>query len=487
MNELLERNKKCMSKKSHSERFFEIVCNYNPYFSSAMDVDVPVLPDYSDENVLENINKMGSLLKDIKVNREKKEENQYLKQSIITTKFFLENNVLWNNPFYYYYRLESTLEICWNCYSVINGKTIKRNIVQKRLYDLERYIDTAIANMAFTDIGKFDCLYGISKFKNANEKLFGFIQDTLCLDLDRVRFKIQTDKMCSFLEKKKKESKFFFIPYRAEILGKYIFLESGIRFTKESLKRALYESLRIEIGVKRKKVVIQGESINSILSEIISAGESIFGKYDRLEETINYRYISKEESGYLNYIGYIPNSVDEKESLGTFIYNDNFLERKKIDKILGIVHEIYPGHHYMYCMNKLNNEGEISKILYESTAFSEGWAKYCEYIYASQIFDEKEFNNSFLQQMERISLIAITSFEIHFEEKNYEEVYKYLCEYKGGKYANTANSIILQAYSSPIESISVILGYMFFYKNQDKIILEDVYRKGAWIMKGKEI
>lgn len=467
-----------MSKENYSERFFKIICNYNPYFSSAMDKDVPILPDYSRENVMNTIDKMNKLIEDME---KECDNNKYLKQSIITTKFFLKNSILWNNPYYYYYRLESSLEICWNCHSVINGKPAKVDVIKKRLENLERYINTAIKNMEYVDIGKLDCIYGISKFKDL--KLFEFIKKKFEININLEKIKKQMERICEFLEKKKKESINILCPYDSKTLEKYIFLETGLVFSKENLEKSLYESLNINVPEGKVGVKIEGENVQSILAEIINAGKNIFGQYEKLEDSINYIYISREENRYLNYIGYVPNPISEKKVFGTFMYNERFLKKDKYDKILGIVHEIYPGHHYMNCINKTKNLENISKVLYESTAFSEGWAKYCEYIYASKILEDEKFYFHFGQQLERVSLIGITAYKIYFQEKDYNSVYEELYSYENGKYREAANSIILQAYISPVESISIVLGFMFFYKNQRNLSLEQIYNEGAWILR----
>lgn len=472
-----------------SEEFFKIICNYNPYFSSLMDKDVPKLPDFSETNIISTIEDLQKLLDDMITNIENEEE-RYLYHSILTTKYFLENSILWNNPIYYYSRLQQNLEVCYNGYSVIHGELSKCNVLETRITYVEQYIDEIIHNMSNIELGKMDCIYGIKMFQGMKEGVFKHSKNLkISIPIETIHNAL--DKICVFLEEKKKQSTHIFIPYGEEILGSYLRSETGLIFTVDNLREILYTSLEIQVQCQCNKVNVYTSDINDTLNKIIEVGKEVFGCDHNIEETITFQYFSNNDNTKLNYIGYLPNSVNTEECKGTFIFNDKYFERNKYDQVLGLIHEIYPGHHYMNCINRNQNKGNISKILYESTAYTEGWAKYCEFVFAYRILEDMEYSKAFNEQMKRVSTIAIVSFELHCRKKQYQDLIQIINRIDNSLSSEKINSIILQAYINPVECISIVMGFMFFYShygiNINTKTLKKIYEEGAWIMKEKEV
>jgi len=124
--------------KTDSEVFFEMVCEFNPYFSSLMDVDNPKLPNYKKENIENIIKSLNNIQNKVRKNGFESTDDKILLMSINPTKFFFENEPFWNNPAFYSVNLQISLEVCFNCYSVINRGKVKTEILKKRFRILIR-------------------------------------------------------------------------------------------------------------------------------------------------------------------------------------------------------------------------------------------------------------------------------------------------------------------------------------------------------------
>lgn len=484
-----------MNKVTNSTLFFNIVCNYNPYFSSLMNVDIPKLPDYSPENISDIINQMSHLINSIEDNGSCDEEDTYLLKSIQTMKLFIENPYFWNNPIYYYSRLQQNIEVCWNNYEAIRSGIIKKEVLKSRIKEIPCYIDTIINNMENAELGKIDCIYGMIKFKSIKTELLSYVTNKVDIQKDISLIEDKLDKLCIFLERKNEECKLLLKRNNPEALHNYLISETGLRVSPEQIGNSLWNSLELrklpKTNLLNYHINYFPNDINEITEKLIIIGDDLFGNICELQGTIEFKHLCKAENSVLNYIGYLPNSVNKDICHGYFLYNDKYMDRNEYDKILGFVHEIYPGHHYANCINRKINKGKISKILYESTAFTEGWAKYCEFLYAYRLLSGVQFKKSFDEQLYRINIIGIIAYELHYNGKTYNDVKKILKNIYPETKQKEIQSIILQAYMYPVESISNIIGFLYFYNhfglNVTKDSIRMIMKEGAWLLQDSNL
>lgn len=81
---------------------------------------------------------------------------------------------------------------------------------------------------------------------------------------------------------------------------------------------------------------------------------------------------------------------------------------------LKVVHEIYPGHHYMNKCFDRTVRGNIYEMSRLNPYIEEGWAKFCEYFYANEIECSDEIKKAYKRNKLLMNIMFIIAIDIHY-------------------------------------------------------------------------
>lgn len=470
-----------------SLEFLDIVCNFNPYFATLKGIEKAFMPDYSFKNVNNTIKTLELLL--IKVDKEEEsKEKRTLFDSIKALIFFLEHRNLWNSPLYYIEKLYLLVSVCWSKYDYLKTGNINLNVLNNRLNHLPDYLKQVIANLTDIKLPKLDCIYAVSKLEDFKNNFLNVVSNFT--NFSHVPINESIEEFKSFLINKKESSNNFINPIGKDIVT-YLNKETGLLFDDSKLKKKI-ENLILELSKNSTYEYIKNDfknEVDTVIKNIFETGQNLFG--GSIAYINNIAYKENNSNNYdLNYLEYVPSPPLSGNNEGIFLYTKKFIEKDKYSHNLGIIHEIYPGHHYITQKYRENNIGNLSILLYENNAFSEGWAKFCEFIYASKLMEDKQFLSCFNSQMIKVALLGLVSIKLHIDKIKYDDVLKEI-SIKYNLPSDKCKSLLLQAYLFPTDCISNILGFIFFidnYNNENiRNMLEEIYINGPLIMKGKEL
>jgi hypothetical protein len=471
--------------------FCDIVCNYNPYFASLRGIEKAFMPDYSYKNIRMTVDKLESLLK--KLERcENSKEKQTLYDSIKTMIFFINRRVLWNNPLYYIEKAYQLISVCWSNYGFLKDEVIDLNVLSKRVMQLPSFFKQAIINLETINIAKLDCIYVVKKLEEFKLSLLKTVNKFI--DFPKEEIYNSTAEFGRFLLRKKNESRAFTNPMGEDLI-KYLHNEIGLVFNSNNLYNkilALIEKFNVEDYREQKNIYFQ-EDLTITIKKIFESGEEWFGGSSYYINNIIYKE-NNSDIYDLNYLEYVPSpplyNINDNINEGIFLYTNKFIKKNKYSHILGLIHEVYPGHHFITQKYRENNRGKLSIILYENIAFSEGWAKFCEFVYAKKIFNDKEYILNLSSQIVKMALLGLASIELHIKKTSYDETIKSI-QALYSLPANLYKSLLLQSYLYPIDCISTVLGFIYFIERYDlnslHVFLNEIYTDGPLIMKGKEL
>lgn len=86
---------------------------------------------------------------------------------------------------------------------------------------------------------------------------------------------------------------------------------------------------------------------------------------------------------------YLPSYMNENTD-DFILFSSNNIKSSKLLK-LKIIYEIYPGHHFTYSKQNKNLLNKITKNMF----LEEGWAKYCEFLFAFEIDNSYEMKQAY--------------------------------------------------------------------------------------------
>lgn len=129
----------------------------------------------------------------------------------------------------------------------------------------------------------------------------------------------------------------------------------------------------------------------------------------------------------------------------------------RADLTLDIVHECV-GHHWQYSAYEQSHHGHAPCWYYENDVFIEGWARYCEYVYASLV-DEPDIWEAFSIRLARYAAQALAALLIHGNQEQPGKVTELLVS-AGGWPQKQATSLAARAYLDPWRVMGPALGYL---------------------------
>lgn len=166
---------------------------------------------------------------------------------------------------------------------------------------------------------------------------------------------------------------------------------------------------------------------------------------------------------------YIKVSLTNPNANSYLIYssknNINSIEQLK----LKIIHEIYPGHHYMNRRFGMENKENIYELTRINPYIEEGWAKFCEYFYANEIDPSSNMIECYKKSRLLMSIMFTIAIDIHFNNKKFKEIHTKMIG-KCGLTKDCINSMILLLNVKPEKVFTYYIGYNYFtrYVNRNK-------------------
>jgi hypothetical protein len=128
------------------------------------------------------------------------------------------------------------------------------------------------------------------------------------------------------------------------------------------------------------------------------------------------------------------------------------------DVTLDVVHECVPGHHWQYSAYERGHRGHGPCWYYENDMFVEGWARYCEVWYATQV-DEPRIREASRHRLTKYATQALAVLLVHGAGEAPGRVVRLLVG-EGRWRAGRAAALVAGAYLNPWRAVGPMLGYL---------------------------
>lgn len=327
----------------------------------------------------------------------------------------------------------------------------------KRIEYLDTYFEIAKKNLDINKISKYDCYVAIKESQMIWDELEVYIESKY---LDK--FRTIYESWILFLKNLCLNAKKLNNPYRIDSLKNYLEYRMGkkldVKEQIDQIEKFLCETNVTDISKSKSCVKISKKEIEGFIVLIKDFGEQYFGFEQDILDTIEIIPQSTVFSRKLKTVGYIPKIGNNLKA--RFVFNDQY-EYSREELLLAVIHEIYPGHHYLELVKDKQYKGKKVMTIFENRTFHEGWAKYCESFYVNYLLNNIEIKNLFNRKNYNNFAIAYASMRYHILNDNIEDIVKDL---KKLTHLNDdiIKKIINTAFFYSVEKLDYCIGFLMF-------------------------
>ena len=152
----------------------------------------------------------------------------------------------------------------------------------------------------------------------------------------------------------------------------------------------------------------------------------------------------------------------ENEKLTGYLFFSSKYRYESIEELkLKLVHEIYPGHHYMKFVILKDKHSKNKFRLWKNDIIFDGWAKYCEYFYAKMNCLDELFNSNLVF----MSLMFVIVMDIHYYGMTLQEVIQHAKEL-GKVEFKYAKMLVINAFRDWDIHLNYYLGFNYLIKKE---------------------
>lgn len=254
--------------------------------------------------------------------------------------------------------------------------------------------------------------------------------------------------------------------YGPDIFLQYIKLKSSWDIDKFSIENFYNKAIRnlSEITMKDysgdKKCTV--ELISRLIDEIYNETKEFFGVMPDLHDDLKIIEFDDQKHGDTFY--YI--STMQNGKLTGYLFFSSKYRYKSIEQLkLKLVHEIYPGHHFMKAviLNDIHSKNKFR--LWKNDVLFEGWAKYCEYFYAKMNCQSELFDSN----LAFMSLMFVIVMDIHYYGMSLQEVIRH-AKKLGHIESKYAKMLVINAFRDWETHINYYLGFSYIVEKESSSI-----------------
>lgn len=373
-----------------------------------------------------------------------------------------------SNRAYFFYEITiKTLMVLWQTQEYFIENKVDSKVLNSRLNLLPNKIDLAIKDMKSLNFSLADLLYT----KNSVKKDLKFLEKELKKYDDEKVYKYTINKVKEFekyIEERifRNDKKLMFFSYGKDKFKQWINYESQIDIDLEYFycdAKNFVLNEKLDCGEKVNLNSDINEYIIEKLKEIYLKGKEYFGENKELFSTLN--IFNARESGKF---GYLPSQISNMNKTGILMCSLDSFTSNESSLIFKLIHEVYPGHHNMFLFNFDKRCTNAFEKVHQNIFYLEGWAKYCEFYYAYNIYKTDIMINQFKTNLSLIALMYIITMDIHFYSMNYSEILNKTLEISGLKKEKVI-WLIIECYMNPIYSCSYFIGFNIIKKIYHKM------------------
>ncbi|AJE51455.1 hypothetical protein [Paenibacillus polymyxa] len=472
--------------------YVEITADMYPIIAAIWGIKKSKLSIFSKDYIHNNINRYKNILKKID-SYQYNSRDIYIKIRKACQLRIYELNRLesWSQPYFYVDHSINTISMPWEVYNGSVKEEFDKVSVLLQLENIGCFFEIAKSNLSNVELAKFDCFHTIQELTRLQKGLFEKLRSNNISEQKMNYFKDEIYLFQSFLKDKVYKADKFYKPLGEEIFKECIYLNSGILIDFDLFLRDLsnhiillnqkYPKSKVTNRNNTSEISISMDLLKSVLN-LNKADENLQSEIIKTINVVSNEILSMDLGGKYCYTRC--KNIRSNELKGVMIYDP--MKLNSTNSILGVVHEIYPGHHYSALINSKVNFTE--SIIFTNEIFEEGWAKYCEKIYAYTYINDQKLIEEFELGIAKSILLAIAAIYIHVLKTELDKSVKLLSQYF--KFDNiTLKNACLQAYLYPLEGVSYILGYYFVsYYFKDKKFssynIEDLILNHEYYMEG---
>jgi len=460
--------------------YIKVICEIYPNLATVLGIPKCGYNDFTVIGIKNDISKLEQLLEKVKSQDIETETNMHLMNSLELRIYELTSIVEYRYSAYYYYlmTIKSLLIVLENNDYYDNG--INEKIIESRIREFPDVINKAICEMDQKELSKLDLLYTLNLVKH-DKILFEKTPNKMTQEdkIKNIHFEIEHFLISLNSKIKDGTEKKIFSSWGPDKLVEYVTKITNWHISYDYIKGLYKEAIdyiednvNLNLFEDKKNNNIQidysKENLFELLQEIYSNCKSVFGEDAMLLSSIKFMD-TKSDKHMFGDFQYIKVSLTNPNANSYLIYssknNINSIEQLK----LKIIHEIYPGHHYMNRCFGMENKENIYELTRINPYIEEGWAKFCEYFYANEIDLSSNMIECYKKSRLLMSIMFTIAIDIHFNNKKFKEIHTKMIG-KCGLTKDCINSMILLLNVKPDKAFSYYIGYNYVtrYVNKNK-------------------
>lgn len=346
---------------------------------------------------------------------------------------------------------------------------VSPELLNTRLNFFERACETAISNLDSQFVSKLDCINSIQM----SDKLFGRITELQNHCISK-KIKQCYDNYKSKLISLRDSARTLYLPYSVEMFEKKIKLYMGIEdvdldsiFNEVSsyiYRERCEENVIDKENITNKMLYL---CINSILDKwhkILNLDEDFRDSFKVVQSsTVSMYYNTKVPAA-----AYRAERINEVVSVAEIMIDleqyENLYELE-----LSLVHEII-GHHWL----SYNSDSSVCSKLNINEVFDEGWSRYCEYYYATEISNNRFLCETLDKKLRKSFIYVFIGFEAYYYRKSINQIISDL-QSKTMMRIEDARSATIEILLNPFSKMQYALGFIFFKNYLRKYDLKDIF------------
>lgn len=332
-----------------------------------------------------------------------------------------------------------------------------------RLKFLRESIIQAKKNLSNIQMGKLECICSINECKEVWKQIYSVGYKFIKID------HIQAfEEFILFCEYKADTAKDRIIPYDSGIFEELLKIYSGSDISVDYFfgliqKQIIQQKDKDEKLNMNKTLLINDDLITSKMRFIYQLGREKFGDMPNLFDSIAFEeYNGKVKNCYQNIktAAYNNRIFEINKELPSFIYNKIGI-KNDISLMLKLIHEIYPGHHYLHYCTRHQHKDSLIHHISEELMYDEGWSKYCEYYYAKNLLIEMNCFDVITVEYHEMFILALVIFKIHYFHEPINNIINELITEENLELV-MAQNMVITASLRPIEKLHYSLGFLLF-------------------------
>lgn len=440
-------------------KYVNIVSEFYPGLANDLNIKVEHLGFYNNESNASFINNLLQLKIEVSEEIDNDFKNLKLKQLLknIDMRIF-EIEHLQEHKYscmFYVEKIFLTLEETFEFDDIDTNSMLKN-----RLNHLNDSLKSAMDNLITDEIGQVDFLISLNRCRDIWNNILKLGKKLVSDDHNKA-----VEFFLCWLEKKYKTSKKKFKRLNKDLLTDYLNIFTGIDINIDSI----YESGNVlllefeDYDNNEDKRAFTEEEVMKELKYLYSKLSNSFKIDEGVISDINIQTVCGENSNYFSNVRYAAyksgNTIVSKQP--TFIYNLDYMNCKE-KMLLKLIHEVYPGHHYLRSLLR----EKMDFTIYDEMFFEEGWAKYCEYECSRLLKDEKLFK-IMKSEFRHMILVGNVILMVHYYNYSDEDILRYLTS-ENNVDSKIAKNMLITSYLNPLGKIKYYIGFLLIKSIFDK-------------------